>query len=103
MNCSVSARRSVSRTTWPIQTGGRRSCSQAPALLPLQHHRHTDPARCANRHQAILLSGALQLIADRGDDAGAGRAEGMAEGDRSAGEVDLLRIDVADRLAAAEL
>lgn len=26
MNCSVSARRSVSRTTWPTHTGGRRSC-----------------------------------------------------------------------------
>src|SRR5256885_4566595 len=72
-------------------------------LLPLQHHRHPHPARGADGEEAVLLPAVLQLVADGGDDARAGRAEGMSEGDGAAGAVDLLRVDLADRLGAAEL
>src|SRR5437773_213216 len=71
-------------------------------LLPLEHHGHTDSPRRADGDQAVLLACALQLVANSGHDARAGGAEGVAEGDRAAGLVDLLRIDLADRLGAAE-
>src|SRR5438105_995625 len=72
------------------------------SLLPLQHHGHSNPSRCADGDEAVLLSGALQLVADGGDDAGAGGAEGMSEGDGAAGAVDGGWIDLAYRLVAPE-
>src|SRR5437764_3387217 len=74
----------------------------ATRLLPLQHHGHADPARRADGDQAVLLAGALQLVADRGNDPRAGGAEWMSKCDRSAGQVDLFRIDVADWLTPSE-
>ena len=52
-----------------------------PFLLAFQHHRHAHPTRGADGDEAVLFAGALELVADGGHDAGAGGAEGVAEGD----------------------
>src|SRR4051812_44391635 len=50
-------------------------------LLPLEHHRYADSAGGADGDEAVLLAGVLELVADGGDDARAGCAEGVAERD----------------------
>src|SRR5688500_18539934 len=90
--------RVVSRRRFP----GNRQRATGNESLPLQHHRHAHPARGADGDEAVPLARELKLVTDGGHDAGAGGAEGEAEGDRSAGEVDLLGVDVADGVGAAE-
>src|SRR5438067_9692413 len=83
------------------RTQKRRRAAALRKLLTLQNHRRPHPARRADGHQSVLLAGELQLVADGGHDARAGRAEGMAERDGAASAVDLFGIDLADGLAAA--
>src|SRR5438094_533742 len=54
------------------------SSLRSSGLGAFQHHGHADPARRADGDQAVMLPGALQLVADGGDDARAGGAERMA-------------------------
>jgi len=81
-----------------IQTGGAGLFARHGYSPPA--HRYADPA-AAQTVTRRFAGGALELVADRGHDARAGGAKGCPNAIEPS-EVDLFRIDVADRLDAAE-
>src|SRR5450755_3725237 len=60
----------------------------------LEHRRGAEAPRCAEAEQGGALARAGKLVGHRGDHPGAGGAEGVTEGERSAVHVELLRIDL---------
>src|SRR5690606_2973921 len=78
----------------------------ADSWLPsrtLQDHGGTLTTRGADGAQHRVLVAALEVVQRLRDDAGARRSEGVAEGDRTAGHVQAIAIDLTHRLAEAVL
>src|SRR6185437_3648744 len=79
---------------------------EAPVLLrsyPLHEHRAPLPAADADRRDAAAPAGAREDIEHVHDDPGARRADRVPERDRAAVDVELRRIDRAERTGQAEL
>src|SRR3712207_1049044 len=75
--------------------------SPQPASRPLHDHRVPHPPGRANREQPELPIAANELVAERREDAAAGGAEGVADGDGAAEDVEPVGIDLTDRLREA--
>src|SRR5215208_92783 len=75
-------------------TGSTRPRSPANALDPLNQRSGAQPAPAAHRHEAGLLVGALELVQQRGHQAGAGGAQRMPEGDGTAVDVHAVHVRV---------
>src|ERR671919_121527 len=100
-NCTTSSSPSGSGPGWfsssQLRTPSRKpsSCGvsersmgrELPGSDALDDRARAEAAAAAHRHQAGLLVGALQLVQERGDQAGAGRTEGVSERDRAAVDV----------------
>src|SRR5690606_15813604 len=82
------------RTGFPKRPRARRSA--------LDDGAHAHAAGGADRHQRAALALLLEQLGGRGDDAGAGGGEGMAERQRGAVDVELRRVDGAERRVEAE-
>ena len=70
-------------TVLPLRVRGQRRRSD------LHNHRHTVPPAKAQRSHATLAAGAAELVNKRGEDSSAGGADGVAEGDAAAAEIEL--------------
>src|SRR5947199_3689851 len=68
------------------------SIIRATGLEPLDDGDVGLAAALAHRLQAVAAAGALELVQQRGHEPGAGRAERVAETDRTAVHVDLVEI-----------
>src|SRR3954454_3672297 len=69
-----------------------RTYPRPPASNALDQGSGPEAAAAAHRHQPHLLVGALHLVQERRYEAGAGRAERVAEGDRPAVDVDPVHV-----------
>src|ERR1700754_69615 len=67
--------------------------SEAMGLDSLHDGRDALAAADAERREAVLAAGAVQLVDERAEDHPAGRAERVAHGDRAAVDVDLLHVE----------
>src|SRR5687767_12482498 len=65
------------------------------------HHREAEPSRGTDGHQAELLPSSTELVEERDGDALARCAEGMADRDRAAHDVELVAIDFTHRMREA--
>src|SRR5579872_1726479 len=78
----------------PIRRPGRpRGCGGGVSAQPLDHHGHALSATDAHGLEADRLVGVLEPVEERRHDAGSGHAEGVAEGDGAAVDVELVPLD----------
>src|SRR5262245_11972619 len=78
-----------------------RNAFHGKIVLPLNHHRHCVAAAEAEGGDAALSASANELVDERDEDAGAAGADGVAEGDAAACDVEL-RFRNADGLDVLE-
>src|SRR5262245_34919812 len=71
---------------------GRRFAYFQRSLDALDQRARAEPAAATHRHEADLLVGALELVQQRRDQAGAGRAERVPERDRAAVHIDAVHV-----------
>src|ERR671928_1796088 len=71
------------------EVGGPRSSTASDSL---EQRRRAQPAAAAHRHQAGLAVLVLHLVQERGEQAGAGRAQRVAEGHGAAARVDAVHV-----------
>src|SRR5687768_3195333 len=69
-----------------------------PPLLPLHHHRKPHAPRRADGEQPEVLAAPAQLLEQLNGDPRAGGAEGVADGDGAAVDVEALEVHHAERL-----
>src|SRR5690606_16959696 len=81
----------------------RRLPSSSPLSSRLEDHRRAQPAGRARRAQRELTAAPLELPQRLRDLPRARRRERMPDRDRAAVHVELVEVDLADRLAAPEL
>src|SRR5690606_15630092 len=89
------------------RAASRSSVRRLPSCSPLsscfENHRRAQSAGCARRAERQLTAAALEFVQRLRDLTGARGREGMSERDRAAVDVELVEVDLADRLAASEL
>src|SRR4051794_5879569 len=98
MSEGLSARKVPGLPGRPLRTSRRQPSGQA-----LENHRHALATADAHRLQAERLVLGLEAVDQRAGDPGAGHAERVTDGDRSAVHVELVDVDVQVAVARDDL